>query len=212
MTPTEIASFLVPYIEHTLPETLLTQISTYLNLLLRWNARTNLTSIRTPEEIITRHFGESLFAAQKIFPAGKSTASVADIGSGAGFPGVPIKLWAPQIHLTLIESQQMKATFLREVMRALDLSTTEVQSTRAEALTKTFDVATLRAVERFEKILPTAITRLRPGGRLALLISQDQIPIAKTLASELKWENPQEIPNSRQRVLQLATTPNEPAQ
>ena len=112
----------------------LLNISTYIDLLIRWNARINLTAIRTEEEIVTRHFGESLFAARHLFPRvarAPSPASVSktkvhaprliDVGSGAGFPGLPIKIWAPEIDLTLIESNQKKATFLREVTRQLTL-------------------------------------------------------------------------------------------
>src|SRR6267142_6377962 len=95
MTPPDIASLLVPYVETNglgfgLPETLLAQFSVYLDLLLRWNARTNLTAVRAPEEMVTRHFGESLFAARQIFPAGNSSlgpaTSLADVGSAGWTP------------------------------------------------------------------------------------------------------------------------------
>src|ERR1700693_1531905 len=85
----------------------LQDISTYIDILLRWNARINLTAVRDPEAIVTRHFGESLFAARHLFPKSSSVPSlssvvkafesIADIGSGAGFPGLPIKLWAPYL-------------------------------------------------------------------------------------------------------------------
>jgi len=199
----------------SLPEALLLQLSAYLEILLRWNARTNLTSIRTPEEIVTRHFGESLFAAQKLFPddseAGKS--ALADVGSGAGFPGLPIKLWAqlnnPQLHVTLIESHQKKGIFLREVIRALALTDIEVEATRAEQISKTFDIVTLRAVEHFDQILPTAANLVRTAGSLALLIGQDQIAIAQTLLPAFQWDKPHAIPNSTNRVLLIGTAPQE---
>ena len=221
MTPAAIAAQLVPYMERStartsLPEALLLQLSAYLEILLRWNARTNLTAIRSPEEIVTRHFGESLFAAQKLFPddsgAGKST--LADVGSGAGFPGLPMKLWTSQfmtqpLHVTLIESQQKKATFLREVIRALDLTDIEVQPTRAEQVSKAFDIVTLRAVEHFDQILPTAANLVRLAGRLALLIGQDQIAIAQTLLPTFQWDKPHAIPNSNSRVLLIGTPSQE---
>ena len=143
-------------------------ISMYVDLLTRWNARLNLTAIGQPEEIVTRHFGESLFAARILFPSPGSEASppvhLADVGSGAGFPGLPIKIWAPQIHLTLIESKQKKATFLRETIRALALPDAEVFAGRAEEFpAASSDVVTLRAVERFEDALPLAAALLRPG-------------------------------------------------
>ncbi len=130
----------------------LQNISTYIDILTRWNARINLTAIRDEEEIVTRHFGESLFAARHLFPrvssapsvvkdfdspearSPKPEARIADLGSGAGFPGIPIKLWAPSITLTLIESNQKKATFLREITRALTLTDVYIQNARAQTL------------------------------------------------------------------------------
>src|SRR5882724_5466284 len=184
MTTRDIPSLLVPYLQidgqtAALPETLVSQFSIYLELLLRWNARTNLTAVRVREEIVTRHFGESLFAARKIFPAGNSSLTLAtslgDVGSGAGFPGLPIKLWAPRLQVTLIEAQQKKATFLREVVRAMGLTGVEVRSGRAELVTESFDVVTLRAVERFDQAAVAAAGLVRPAGRLCLLIGEDQV-------------------------------------
>src|SRR5438093_2961136 len=110
-----ISELLSPFLGQTaLSEEQLAAVQIYLELLLKWNAKINLTAIRKPEEIATRHFGESLFAATQIFPDQDSNASLIDIGSGAGFPGLPMKIWAPGIALTLIESNQHKATFLRE--------------------------------------------------------------------------------------------------
>jgi len=305
----------------------LERISTYIDILLRWNARINLTAIRDPEEIVTRHFGESLFAARHLFPyethtgtsdtnraktpdknhvgttkkhqagtarknyvgtaapgcpAERSSAvfethavqggraalqgrvkdeekygvlapdaaaineqsatnkqraaerrqntahtcpegsrsgasreitdqapegrkiTVADIGSGAGFPGIPIKLWAPQISLTLIESNHKKATFLREVTRALTLTDINIQTTRAESLIGfTYDLVTLRAVERFETILPVAANLVAPGRRLAVLVGSSQLEQARSRLPELSWAD-LPIPSSRSRVLAVA--------
>src|SRR5580693_1500012 len=103
-----------PALSAALSAAQLDDISTYIDLLLRWNARINLTSIRQPEAIVTRHFGESMFAARHLFPDPGPPASLIDVGSGAGFPGVPFKFWAPQLHLTLIESTQKKVAFLRQ--------------------------------------------------------------------------------------------------
>jgi 16S rRNA (guanine527-N7)-methyltransferase len=206
-------------------------ISTYIDLLLRWNARINLTAIRYPEEIVTRHFGESLFAARHLFPKPypvsssvppvssvvndlalacnaliESPLQVADLGSGAGFPGIPIKLWAPDIDLTLIESNQKKAAFLREVARTLTLTDVNIQNTRAEDVPQTFDVVTLRAVERFSHILPVATSLLAPHARLALLISSSQVDEARSVASHLSWQDPIAIPESKFRLLLIGTS------
>jgi 16S rRNA (guanine527-N7)-methyltransferase len=224
----------------------LQSISTYIDILLRWNARINLTAIRDPEQIVTRHFGESLFAARHLYPAsivdpthvrsshinpshvgpshsgpsgraalqGRVTGqkeigalapeSIADVGSGAGFPGLPIKLWAPQLALTLIESNHKKSAFLREVARALTLTDINIQTSRAETLTATFAVVTLRAVERFDAILSTAASLVAPGGRLVLLISATQEAQARSTLPHLEWSTPLPVPQSHSRVLLVA--------
>jgi len=180
-------------------------ISTYIDILLHWNARINLTAIRSPEEIVLRHFGESLFAASRLLS--NETTRVADIGSGAGFPGLPLKLWAPQMSLTLIESNHKKSTFLREVVRTLALTNVNIKNVRAELLTETFDLVTLRAVEDFASILPTAATLVAPAGRLGLLISSPQIESARASLPHLSWSNPVPIPLSTSRVVLLGRRP-----
>jgi 16S rRNA (guanine527-N7)-methyltransferase len=207
----------------TANDALYQSISTYIDILQTWNARINLTAIRDPEEIVTRHFGESLFAANHLFPkvypvssvfpvvngldvaearSPKAEARVADLGSGAGFPGIPIKLWAPNISLALIESNHKKATFLREVARALTLTDINIQNARAETLPPaTFDVVTLRAVERLPEILPTAANLLAPGGRLALLIASAQLETTRSTLPILAWSQPIPIPQSQSRIL-----------
>jgi len=180
----------------------LNSISTYIDLLLRWNARINLTSVRQPEAIATRHFGESLFAARHLFPQPGSPASLIDIGSGAGFPGIPIKLWAPQLHLTLIESNHKKVAFLRQLARTLTLTDINIVPARAEAHTGPLaDVVTLRAVEHFSSALPTAARLVAPGGRLVLLIGQAQIAQAIELLPGAAWDAPVPLPISSSRVL-----------
>jgi 16S rRNA (guanine527-N7)-methyltransferase len=205
-------------------------ISTYIDILLRWNARISLTAIRDEQAIVTRHFGESLFAARQLFPRScsvpalsgapvspvpsvvkdldsaddrcqESNVRLADLGSGAGFPGIPIKLWAPDIALTLIESNQKKVAFLREVARSLTLTNINIQNTRAEDVAETFDVVTLRAVERFADILPIAANLVAPGARLALLISAPQAHNARAILPQLTWQDPIPIPQSESRTL-----------
>jgi 16S rRNA (guanine527-N7)-methyltransferase len=251
-----IAALLHPFVERTLPEVQLQQISMYIDLLLRWNARINLTAIRDPDEIVTRHFGESFFLARHLFPEtsvvrtcpereskGPSPAwssnptnppqsetqrthlappdaegpdkglsdrsvrpTVLDIGSGAGFPGLPLKLWAPALSLTLVESNHKKAAFLREVVRTLILTDVNVITARAETLagiTPAADVVTLRAVERFDAILPIAARLVSPSGRLALLIGSSQLPALQTLAPDLHPAATIRIPESQSRVLSI---------
>ena len=185
----------------------LEQLQTYLDLLTRWNARINLTAVRDPDQIVTRHFGESLFAARMLFPQARDTetCTFVDFGSGAGFPGIPIKLWAAHIEVTLIESQNKKATFLRETFRNLHLDNAQVFGGRAEDWGLNADVVTLRAVEKFEAALPVAARLVTPGGRLCLLIGTGQLPTArKLLAESWTWDDPHPVPLSTERVVAIA--------
>jgi 16S rRNA (guanine527-N7)-methyltransferase len=193
LSESAIAELLIPYLPN-IPSGLCSQLSTYLDLLLKWNARTNLTAIREPEEIVRRHFGESLFAGRHLDPG---TTTLLDFGSGAGFPGLPIALFRPEIAITLAESQNKKATFLREVIRTLNLST-EVWPNRVEAMpaSRRFDVVTLRAVDDMETALPVAIARIAPGGQLAVLTTKANTPMgARSIP----------LPNSQSGVFCLQT-------
>ena len=197
LRPFSVGTELSPYV--------LGQLRTYLDLLLRWNARINLTAIRDPEQIATRHFGESLFAAGVIRASHRAHERLADIGSGAGFPGIPIKLALPDVELTLIESQNKKATFLREVIRALNLPGVNVFCGRAEEWKGPADIVTLRAVEQFERVLPVAAGLVADGGKLALLIGAGQVDAARQLLTGgWNWSDPVAVPNSATRVIAVA--------
>src|ERR1019366_4656296 len=188
----------------TVSPALLEALQRYLDLLLRWNARVNLTSVRDPEQIVTRHFGESLFAARVLLD-GASHATLTDVGSGAGFPGIPMKLDAPELELTLIESQFKKAIFLREAVRTLGLQQAEVFCGRAEQWGKTADIVTLRAVERFEQALPVAAGLVAPNGNLCLLIGSAQMATAQqVLGAGWRWHAAQTVPHSAARVVAVA--------
>lgn len=212
MQPARINELLQPFLlvsaSRRLTEKDLQDISTYIDILQRWNARVNLTGIRSEEEIVTRHFGESFFAAAHMFPTSDGQArlknpaapAVVDVGSGAGFPGIPIKLWAPEVSLTLIEANHKKATFLREVTRSLALTGVNIQNTRAENVETEFDLVTLRAVEQFETILPIAASLLAPSALISLLISTAQLPKALS-TPKVVWRPPIPLPQSTSRVL-----------
>jgi len=227
MHPARIAELLEPFLPAAPPDDALYQhISTHIDILLRWNTRINLTAIRDPEQIVTRHFGESLFAACHLFPMASSVppvtgacpdagrvgrdfdSSAADLGSGAGFPGIPIKLWAPHLALTLIESNHKKTAFLREIVRALTLTDVNVFAGRAQEFLHPgagrrsgFDLVTLRAVECFHNILPVAASLVSPGGRLALLIGTSQSDVARSSLPTLTWAPSTPIPLSQSRIL-----------
>jgi 16S rRNA (guanine(527)-N(7))-methyltransferase RsmG len=259
MHPTRIAALLEPFLESPLSPNQLDQISTYIDLLLRWNARINLTAIRDPEQIVPRHFGESLFMARHLFPSSTVNTERApfiapfavsenpepaaapaqlqtrdsrplrliDLGSGAGFPALPIKIWAPHIHLTMIESNHKKATFLREAVRVLTLTNVDVIAERAESVaarlpsatgsgrsagaatsedTDSFqpaEVVTFRAVEKFNEILPTAKRFLAPNARLAILITETQLKHMHSSSFLLAW-TVIHVPQSQQGLLAIS--------
>ena len=223
MDPARIASLLVPFLApDSLSDQQLAQVSTYLDLLLKWNARINLTSVRQPEEIVTRHFGESFFAARLLgfseghdFSRAETHAvgagalapevSLIDVGSGAGFPGLPIKLYAPALAVTLIESNQKKATFLREVIRALTLTNIDVFAGRAEDFPGKAGIVTLRAVEKPQRALAAAARLVSPGGRLARLIGASHAGDAQGLLPGFSWAQPVSLPGSSGRILLLGT-------
>ena len=163
-----IRELLAPFIPEISPE-LAARVQAYLELLLRWNARTNLTAIREPERIVQRHFGESFFAALHL-PT--EAGSLLDIGSGAGFPGLPIAMARPDWGVTLAESQGKKAAFLQEAVRVLGLNV-EVWGKRIEQMPtdRRFDVVTLRAVDETADALVLARQRISPGGLLLHLSS-----------------------------------------
>ncbi|HST08749.1 MAG TPA: 16S rRNA (guanine(527)-N(7))-methyltransferase RsmG [Terriglobales bacterium] len=255
MDTPRIAELLRPFFDgrDALTPLQLDQISMYIDLLIRWKSRVNLTAIRAPEEIVTRHFGESLFAARHLLPHGPTSPSrsptssaaevrdtvsdsgtipqvrvrsldanlgdshpdapgtvvrLVDIGSGAGFPGLPIKIWSPRTQVTLIESNNKKVAFLREAIRALTLIGIDVYPGRAEDFpAASAHAVTLRAVERFDHVLPTATRLLAPSGRLALLITRPQLPMAQATVPTLQWETSPPVPLSTNRIVAIGTVP-----
>jgi 16S rRNA (guanine527-N7)-methyltransferase len=192
LSETAIANLLVPYLPEV-PAPLLPQLSTYLDLLLKWNARTNLTAIRDPEEIVRRHFGESLFAARHLDPG---TTTLLDFGSGAGFPGLPIALLRPDIQVTLAESQNKKATFLREAVRTLNLPSTEVWPDRVESMPplRQFHTVALRAVDN----MAAATASAAPRATHQLLFLTGSIP---DLPAGFTASLPLLMPNSETSIL-----------
>jgi 16S rRNA (guanine527-N7)-methyltransferase len=179
------------------PETA-ARFEAYLDLLVRWNARTNLTAIREQEGILRRHFVESIACARSL-PA--EIRSLLDFGSGAGFPGLPIALCRPEIAVTLAESQGKKAAFLREAVRTLDVPVT-VHSSRAETLARTFDCVTLRAVDNMDEAIVAASRLVVPGGWLApLTTSAGAEGIQAITGQAFEWSPALGLPGDNDRIL-----------
>jgi 16S rRNA (guanine527-N7)-methyltransferase len=192
LSEAEISHLLTPYFTLPPPKDIMPRLSVYLDLLLKWNARTNLTAIRDPEEIVRRHFGESLFAAQHIGPC----PTLLDLGSGAGFPGLPIAILHPEMRVTLAESQNKKSTFLREAVRTLALQNTEIWPARVESMPpgRQFHTVTMRAVDN----MAAAITAATPRATHQLLLLTSTPP---TLPPEFISQTPIPIPNSQSTIL-----------
>ena len=194
----EITALLRPFAE--LNHQQLTATLRYTSLLQRWNSRINLTGVRSPKEVVTRHFGESFFAAQTLLTK-DYTGTITDLGSGAGFPGIPMAMFAPNAKVTLIESNGKKAAFLNEVLRTLNLKNVSTFSHRAEDYSQASNLVVMRAVERFEASLELASRLVEPGGRLAVMIGNAQAEQAISLVPGCRWEGPIPVPESRSRVL-----------
>jgi 16S rRNA (guanine527-N7)-methyltransferase len=171
----------------------------YLALIIRWNTRINLTSIRDEDGILSRHFVESIVCARAL-PAG--IATLLDFGSGAGFPGIPIALCRPEIAVTLAESQGKKAAFLQEAVRVLGVAA-NIHSGRAEVLGAGFDCVTLRAVDKMHQAVKAAARLVRPNGWLALMTTGSELARMKAAGPAFVWRSPIPIPGSEDRVLAL---------
>ena len=149
------------------PSQLITsKIVSYLDLLVKWNAKINLTSEKTPSEILHRHIFDSLQYARVISP----NDSIIDIGSGAGFPGLPLKIVYPSLALTLVESQMKRCSFLEAVVFNLALQNTRVVNERAEEILPKprVNVVILRAVSDIKTCLHLAVPFLVKGGKVVL--------------------------------------------
>jgi 16S rRNA (guanine527-N7)-methyltransferase len=182
-----------------LPPAAYQKFQNYLDLLLRWNQRLNLTAIREPLEVIQRHFVESAFVAQHL-PAG--ITSLLDYGSGAGLPGIPIAICCPEIEVTLAEAQGKKASFLQEVLRVLALPG-KVYGGRVETMPEQmlFDAVSMRAVEKMESAIPIAVQRTRKY--LVLLTTAKSGAASRGFTQQLEWLEPVPLPNSAQMILAI---------
>lgn len=165
------------------------RIQLFLDLLVKWNDKINLTAEKDPEDILKRHVFDSLQYCRALKPDFR----VMDIGSGAGFPGIPLKIIFPEMPLVLVESQRKRCSFLETAIRGLKLDRAEVINARAEDLPAhqegQFDAVIFRAVSGVEPCLALGERFLAPGGKLVLkkppnatlpkstLSLQEEIPI-----------------------------------
>jgi 16S rRNA (guanine527-N7)-methyltransferase len=181
-----------------LDEELAEKFEVYLSLILRWNRRLNLTSLRTEGAIISIHLAESIVCARAI---PESVKTLLDFGSGAGLPGIPIALCRPEIAVTLVESQVKKAAFLQEAVRTLGIAV-KVHCGRAETLQSVFDCVTLRAVDKMPEAVCAAAKLVAPGGWLLPMTTNAGLAVLQAAAgAEFTWPRQAALPGSTERIV-----------
>ena len=175
-------------------------IREYSSLLLKWNRSVGLTAITDLLEIVGRHFGESMYAS-RLLPM--ENCRLVDIGTGAGFPGLALKIICPDIRLALIESNKKKCAFLNEVVRALGFTSVEIHAERFEQIRPESiqaNIITSRAVGEFKQLLRWSKNTLAHRGHLVLWVgSDDSTRIAST--PRWVWQPAVRIPDSQRRFL-----------
>lgn len=183
-----------------LNELQLAQLFGHYELLIRWNQRMNLTTVKPGPETVVRHYCESLFFSAHL-PAANDTISVLDLGSGAGFPGVPMAVLKPNWQITLIESSQRKAVFLRESTR--HLRNIAVAAERIENVPLHADWVVARAVDPKEVV--ANVPRLAPN--IGLMLSEDDFSVLQT-DSRIAWAEPVRLPWGDRKICVYGSTWN----
>jgi 16S rRNA (guanine527-N7)-methyltransferase len=186
------------------------QIQQYISVLLRWNDKINLTAIRDPREILYRHFCECMFGAVSVpIEAGR----LADVGSGGGFPGIPLKILRPELQVFLIESNVKKATFLAEVSRDLELSDMRVLVNRYEDVAEDvapLDYACSRALGEFPSFLAWAGSdRIASKEVIVWVGARDLEEVRKIEGWD--WREPIAVPQSLRRLILVGSRKVSPA-
>ena len=184
----------------TLSDAQVTCIQQYTRILQHWNEKLNLTAIKDPLEILHRHFCESMYAAVAV-PI--NSGRLADIGSGPGFPGLPLKILRPELQLVLVESNIKKGTFLAEVIRELGLLNARALISRYEELGEELaplDFVCSRAVGEFGPFLDWAASDGVSAGRVILWIGGRDLDEARK-SVQWDWQEPIAVPQSLRRYL-----------
>ncbi len=176
------------------------QIQQYTKILGAWNEKINLTAIRDPLEILYRHFCESMFAAV-VVPL--ENGRLADVGSGGGFPGVPLKILRPNLQIVLIESNIKKATFLAEVVREIGLPDVQVLVGRYEELGEELaplDFVCSRALGEFGPFLAWAGSEKIAAKEVILWIGARDLEEIRGIDG-WEWREPIQVPHSLRRLI-----------
>jgi 16S rRNA (guanine527-N7)-methyltransferase len=204
LTDERIREALLPY-GVAVDSELCEEIRVYTETLLRWNEKISLTTVTDPDEILRVHFGESFFAASV---AGIADGRVADIGTGPGFPGIPIRMVRPGMQLTLVEPVAKKTAFLGEILRTLGISDVRIIRCRMEELPAAdlagIDLITARALGKYDALLRWSKTRISQNGSILLLLGDSDAAQISRNRSWL-WREPVQVPGSRGRFVLLGS-------
>jgi len=176
------------------------RIQKYLAILLAWNQKLSLTSMDSAEEILSRQFGESLVAIEAL-PVEKGR--LADVGTGAGFPGLALKIFAPSLEVTLIEQNLKKAAFLREAIRFLALEGVRVAATdylSPKLEVQKFDWITAKALGRYEQVLSWATGWINASGQIVLWLGAEDSESIRRIPG-WSWKKPIGVPQSKNRMI-----------
>lgn len=189
-----------------LSSTALQQLAVYLELLVAWNRRIRLTGLREPRRLVRELFGESLFLARRIPLQGW----LVDVGSGAGFPGLALKLAAPDLEVTLVEARTRKCAFLKEVARRCGFTKVEVVGRRlqewaVEVGERRADIITTRAVRTEPGLLQAMEELLRPDGRLVFFTTQAGTGKIRSALPRMAWDMSESVPGSVDKVVLSGT-------
>ena len=186
------------------------QIQQYTDILRTWNEKINLTAIHDPLEILNRHFCECMYASSTV-PV--ENGRLADVGSGAGFPGLPLKIIRSDLDVILIESNIKKATFLAEVIRDLGLAGARVLVSRYEELGEEIaplDFVCSRALGEFAPFLEWAHSQKVAAKQVLLWIGARDLPEIQKIRT-WEWRDPIPVPHSLRRLLLVGTRKVQPA-
>lgn len=188
------------------------QMAAHFALLLKWNRKINLTSLTRPEEIAARHFGESMYLSKVWSELGAPVEGLlVDVGSGAGFPGLPLKAVWPDLATVVLEPNQKKATFLKEVVRSAGIQGVDVWALRLDKalavgnpaeknLRSRASIVTMRGVALSAELAADLRKLLRPSGMLAIFLGEQNAAATQKLPG-FEWNSPVAIPHSERRVI-----------
>ena len=208
LTEDQIVASLAPF-RVQLGADQITKLREYIRLLLKWNQSVSLTSVVDPVEILARHFGESMFVSC-LLPV--ENCRLADLGAGAGFPGLALKIACPNLHITLIESNKRKCAFLSEVVRWLELNSVEILPIRFEEIRPAPDFAeiiTARAIGGFADILRWAKANLARRGHVILWLGGEDATKVSSAPGWI-WQPATKIPESQRRFILIGRPAPEP--